>query len=740
MEIFLEQLAELCREHVTRAKWVFVPSHAIGHTLGERIALGGTNWLNLRFVTPLDIAARMGAPFLVERGIDPSEEGLGPALIMRLMLDLPQSGGYFRPLADQPTLADALWSTIRELRMAGVKSSDLQPRAFASVEKHAELRAPLASYEEYLSSGNRGDAARLYEEALEHPAWCPIQTDDCWTELPDVMWAPLQRRLLNAMPGERIAPRALTLPGTTTPRRMRGPIVERVCPNRESNPLAFLLASNDGAEPYTIGDRVSLFHAGGREAEVEEVFRRILASGTPLDRVEMACASDPYVSLIWEKALRHNWPVTLGPGISAACTRPARALLELCDWAETDFSAAHLRHLLQSGDLGLEEEDEGFTAAQAARLLARAEAGWGRATYGLALGRLRKRYETRAADLDLDDDDREHARTQASLTARVLAWIERRIASFPEPASNGHVALQTIVDGPIAYVGRSTARDSALDHRAAAALQDSLEELRALGPFSCIFGEALRFIRERVQSLQVAPARPRPGHLHVCHLTQAGYAGRPHLFVVGLEEGRVFPTAAEDAILLDTERRAISPALRCSTDKVDEWVYAVLSRLATWGGSQAAHRGGELSTPDGGGAVGPPAKADVRATVTFSYSCRDTREFRDTYASWLMLQAFRLQQRNSALSYQQMKAVLGEPVSVIPADRERAVSANAWWMRSVRGADEAGVAAVEPTFGPIARGRAAEAARESNAFTEFDGHGPRRGRSSIPLWPITPSP
>ena len=100
MDPFVSQLARLCREQVTRCKWVLVPSHVIGRTIGERIALDGTNWLNLRFVTPLDIALRMGAPFLVERGIDPSEEGLGPALMMRLLLDLPIEGGYFRPLAD----------------------------------------------------------------------------------------------------------------------------------------------------------------------------------------------------------------------------------------------------------------------------------------------------------------------------------------------------------------------------------------------------------------------------------------------------------------------------------------------------------------------------------------------------------------------------------------------------------------------------------------------------------------
>ena len=86
----------------------------------------------------------------------------------------------------------------------------------------------------------------------------------------------------------------------------------------------------------------------------------------------------------------------------------------------------------------------------------------------------------------------------------------------------------------------------------------------------------------------------------------------------------MFPTATEDAVLLDDERAAISPALRRSTDRIDESVHGVLTRLATW-------------------------NAGLPATVTFSYSCRDTREFRETYASWLMLQAFRLKQQRGYL-------------------------------------------------------------------------------------------
>jgi hypothetical protein len=79
---FVQQLVDVCRRWPTRAKWVIVPSHAIGHTIGDRIARAETSWANLRFVTPLDLALRMAGPFLVERGITPSEDTLGPALMI----------------------------------------------------------------------------------------------------------------------------------------------------------------------------------------------------------------------------------------------------------------------------------------------------------------------------------------------------------------------------------------------------------------------------------------------------------------------------------------------------------------------------------------------------------------------------------------------------------------------------------------------------------------------------------
>ena len=59
---FVAHLKRLCAAHPTRSKWVFVPTHGIGRTIGDRLVLEGTDWANLRFVTPIGVATRMGAP------------------------------------------------------------------------------------------------------------------------------------------------------------------------------------------------------------------------------------------------------------------------------------------------------------------------------------------------------------------------------------------------------------------------------------------------------------------------------------------------------------------------------------------------------------------------------------------------------------------------------------------------------------------------------------------------------
>ncbi len=78
---------------------------------------------------------------------------------------------------------------------------------------------------------------------------------------------------------------------------------------------------------------------------------------------------------------------------------------------------------------------------------------------------------------------------------------------------------------------------------------------------------------------------------------------RPVTFVLGLEEGAVFPAGLEDPVLLDSERRKIAPnRMRTSSEALDEAVYSRVRRIA-----------------------------DLTGHVSLSYSCRDFRRGRETY-------------------------------------------------------------------------------------------------------------
>ena len=676
---FLRQLAGLCHSHPTRAKWVIVASHALGLTLGSRLARDAGDWANLRFVTPLDLATRMAAPFLLERGIEPSEEKLGAALVMRLLLALPEPDGYFRGMAEHTSMADALWRAIRELRYAGLRAGDLAARRFTALpRKQAELTALLASYERYLDSAGVADMPLVFEEAARHREWSPVKAGDLVVQLPWTPWPPVVARFLECLPGERVAPEREAREGV-------GRLFERAPLSRD------------------------LFRAGGRDAEMDEVFRRIARSGLPLDQVEIACAAGVPASLPWEKAERLGWPVTLSAGLPAAMTRPGRLLLRFCDWVESGLEAAELRRLLQSGDCWgrgfggapAAGEEPDLSTGQAARLLLKARATWGRGTYGPALNRLAGEYERRAADTEASEEDRAWSARKGRQSRALLSWVSRALDRLPPAACDpsGTVRVTALLEAAVSFLLENAARWSRFDALAVEAVTGALEDLRSLGDHECPSPAALRYLRERVASLTVGRERPRPGHLHVSTLRDAGHDGRPLAFVVGLEEGAVFSAPVEDAVLLDDERLAFAPLLQTSVERQAEEVRQVRAGLETL--------------------------AAAASRLCLSYSCRDTREFRETFPSWIVLEAFRLQQGDAALTYQDLQAHLGDPVSAVARSPEAALSDGAWWL-----AHGGHVARDEilRAFPSLQRGLEAVEQRASDEFTEYDGFVPDAGR------------
>ena len=709
LDPFVFQLADLCRAHPTRAKWVFVPTHSIGLTLGDRLAREGCDWANLRFVTPYDIAVRMAAPFLLERGIDPSEDPLGPPLVMRLLLGLPAEAGYFRPMADHTSMAAALWRTLRELRFAGIRAADLTNATFESELKRAELIALLEAYEGYLKTARVADMAVVFEEAPAHPSFCTIQATDLWIEMPDTIWPPVVRAFLDRLPGERITPRALEIQGLEVPRRMMALAApasrEPSDAASDAARLRFLRAPASAPTPPRQDGSLKIVHAGGHDAEVEEIIRSVMGSDRRLDEVEIICASDTLLLTAWEKARRLDWPVTLSTGLPAAMTRPGRALLGWGEWVEESFAASVLRRLLQSEDITLDQalpdqKRVSLAPGLAARLLLKAGATWGRHTYTAALTAYAEEQDRRAGD---EGDDGGWRSLRAEQCRWLAAWSQGLLDAVPEEDAQGMVAVSQVLDAAAAFLARHASCASETDHTALKAVTEAIDGLRALGAASTPLTIAIRFLTEAVGALRVGRSRPKPGHLHVSTLGDASVDARPLVFVCGLEEAQVFPAAVEDPVLLDAERRSLEKAgapLQASGDRIMESVFSVVSTLA------------RLAT--------------TAARITLSFSCVDTRDFRETFPSWLILQAWRLKTGKLTATYEELRAELKEPASVVPTGPAEAPTTSAWWLCASRIGEHA-IPAIARAYPFVARGRVAEAQRVSEAFTEFDGFVPGAG-------------
>jgi ATP-dependent helicase/nuclease subunit B len=273
------------------------------------------------------------------------------------------------------------------------------------------------------------------------------------------------------------------------------------------------------------------------------------------------------------------------------------------------------------------------------------------------------------------------------------------LRAVPEPSDDGKLVLSELVGSAVVFLDHNAARASALDGAALVNLRDSLSELGTFGSFRCDIRAAVRFISERVTSLRVGTDRARPGHLFLSRLSDAGHAGRSTVFVIGLEEGRVFPGTVEDPVLLDAERKHISEELQTSTDRLDEAVFVVAYRMATLG---AKH-------------------------VCLSYSCRDTREFRETFPSWIMLNAWRLKTGMVGATFEDLTQELGEPASRVPRDPAAALTETGWWLHQARAAGERMRPLLLAAHPLLASGLEAARQRESSVFTEFDGFVPAAG-------------
>lgn len=705
-------LRDLCSRLVLEEKWVLAPSLRAGMQWLDAVARSGQPVLNARVKTISRMALELAVPEMERRGLA-FARGLRLELLVNELLQSRRGGsGYLGRLEMSPGLAKAAAAVLADLRMAGIAADSLSPALFEIPLKGKEMASLFTAYEKELSSRALADPAevlRLAADRLrEHPEILPR---DCVIALPEDMlekMRALERALWETVPeGRRMI--------LETDR----PCEERAGEASEAALLAWLPRPADAPARPRDGS-VEMLRAVGEVNEVREVLRRCASRGIPFDQVEILHTDyATYVPLFYEVCSAaagdgSEVPVTFSEGIPVRYSRPGRALAAWTSWIAEDFPQATLVRMLQDGllETGTGTEGWGFSSLGAA--LRSLPIGGGRERYlevvDAEIAFLDERMAGRAEEER--DDEVDEGGAFLEKRAMMLSALREIVRELLADIATGAGNRDGLLAAAESFLLRRARCASEFDAYARRRLLDEVRELSAcLREHPATSIDPLGWLADIARSVRVEGKGPRPGCLHVAPLMGGGHSGRPHTFILGLDDGRFPGAGLQDPLLLDSEREALSGDLPTAAGRMAT-VMEDLARVA----------------------------ARTRGTVTLGYCCRSLADDRDMFPSPAVLAAYRIVSGNREAVQDDLLRELPDPVSFAPLDAESCISGAEWWVsRLCAGpavSDAEGVVAA--AFPHLGRGREARRARESDLFTPYDGYVPEAGRDLDPARPDGP--
>lgn len=547
----LAQLDAFCAAHPLAPKVLLVPTVQAGDTLIAALVKRGQSCINVEVATPVGWAERQVGPSLHDAGWTRLAGG-AEYFVLRDVLDTVRSA------APDPAVEawvnrqtpHVLQPVIRELRAAGVTASDVRAAPLPSAKQQG-LAAILDAYAERLDAAQHYDGALLVQRGIES-----ARPSGAWFAVLDgTPMSRLAERFIRGVAGDQLI-RLGHEPLSSGPQ----PPVESAASRCHDVPNGFQRGTvHPAASIWSSGlsaegrESVRLRVAPGVEAEVRGVLRDVLARGIPFDHVEVAYTSaEPYEHQ-WHAAVdRLDLPATFATGRSMRQTSTGRALHGWYGWlaqgGDSERLAALSRARLITFDRVL---DDGPDAPSVAALL-------DRGGHGLGVHRHRSIIDRLSSQCAADDPERDRLhRVRHALDA---------LASLVPRDDSGTVAQ--MAEAGIAFVtwfGPATVES--------APVTSIVERLRdvvdSVGPQAGPRAELASTMQRLVEGHRVEASAAGPGALHVAPLDRAGYTGRPHTYVVGLDASSFSGGSSPDPALPDSDR-AVLEGLTPRSDRASD--------------------------------------------------------------------------------------------------------------------------------------------------------------------------
>ena len=538
-EAYLKNLASALQQHQPQETILVMGSRAEGRRALAALAAQGNLIIGVRPETPFSLAQELCADQLSAAGAPRLLSEAEAADLVRSCMR--KSAGIYSGVNVRTlTAARTVFRTFQEMAMANVPEELEAHPAVQSSGKLRELQAIRSAYREAKREKNLLDRADLFHLAIETAKAQPGKARRPWfVTVGDYAPTPLERELLDLLAGDRLT--VVELPcadGVKLPADALSP----------SLPRADVLEAVRSAQPRFAACR-------GVETEVRALFRDLLADKEiKLEECTVVYLSGSYAQTLYEEAARFHIPVSMGGGLSMAGSLLYSTLKAVAELPRTDFYAEDVCGLLESFCLTPE-----WPVKLAERMRAK-KVGWGKARYSLAC--------------DPEDIDKVRPETMGDEAWRLLVEDWSGFLTLLTEVAEPTVGLEQQQEDLLNFL-RYCNHKSMAEAAALAKARELVTQVSELDEGETLLCRLLVLM----ESASYLGGAPEPGKLYCAPLSQAAFAERKRLYVLGLSRYAVRGEQKESPVLLDAERTALG-GLKTSTQLGEEREYRLMTLLA----------------------------------------------------------------------------------------------------------------------------------------------------------------
>lgn len=671
----LEWVAGFCDDHLLDEKWLLGPSLRVVNQWKEQIAFSGTKVVNLHPKTIRAIVLQLATERLDELGMEFASPVLSRLLVRKILGEKIEACEleYLGQAVSLDKIADLATKTIDQFRLAGLNVDQISEDAWEEKAKFKDFASILKAYEAGLQSNQLADYAVCLNLLLSTPK--------------------LVEQLQSNV--------KLLLPYELDLHRREIDLLELF----EEYGLAYRLESGNAAVSISVKPKFDFFAATGEVNEVRAVLQRLLASddAASLDSTEILHTDyESYVPLIHEYFARlatddlsiDAIPVTFAEGIACIYSRPGRALRSWLRWIRNRCLQPQLVQMIREGLLSFESDD-----AQQKPSNTRLADALRKISIGMDLDRYLPKLDDaiaiaeRCIEAAKEDDDGDQRSRDYGLAN--LRTLRTTVAVLAECSPAMGDPPQDVLNAAKLFLGKLAQASSKLDKYARQKLLDEVDGMLVALRYSPELElDVWQWLEDLPVNCRILGSGPRPGCVHVDHILSGGHSGRPNLFVIGMDDSRFPKRGQQDPLLLDIERKHISPDLKTSAEY----------------NRRCVRRFSEL--------MKQPAQR-----IALGYSVRSLKIDRLQFVSPLLLDVYRDATDSPDAALEDFLQHVGNPVSFASDDLDSLATMDEWWTSSLLSMSDANGRRhlVEDNFLHIGAGRSAAEAVASMELTPYDG-------------------